>query len=542
MTEPLQPAPTDGPSSRSGFVFRVARAGYSIPREIAWLLWQVYASFARATVSVSSSLKQHRLSIERRAAFCRIGAEIRKAAVPVQLCALAQDCDRLDREVQRHRDAATAAGSRWSLRASSRIQLTRAQAARDAALRKLGEAAVAIGPPAYQAVIASLEQAIGREQTRRAQLWEPWRVLTLSRKAEIFGALGLLLLAGALSVRYYLRTSPQPLADDYVKNKPSPAPEDAATQAKKKQELASGFLKNLKEASPGDWLVYAGNPVLQRGDLNRWDDFKVGNAVVLSDGTQLNMWYRACHFVLHEYTCGIGHATSEDGLLWQKSLQPVFTPQDNHENERLDSLAIIRAASQYWMWYSVRPDRFKGYPYPTIHLATSTDGLTWVVIGPVLRALSQYTGNVEPAVYYDGKLFHMWYTDHPTDENPAILHLTSSDGKQWQTAGSMPLETIKTDPGRLSVISDGRGGFRAYFAYTGRQRSAGVFGMLLSADGNQWRLSDSEPRLSSQDVGEGGFALAPSVLAAADGTWVWYTLRPYDGAEKIGVAFLKGAA
>jgi hypothetical protein len=541
MTEPPQPAPTDRPFKQSGFVSRVARAGYSIPREIAWVLWQIYASFARGIVSVFSLLKQYRLGVKRRATFCRLGAEIRKAAVPVQLCALAQDCDRLDNEVQRHRDAATVAGSRWFLRASSRIQLARAQSARDAALRKLGEAAVAIGPPAHQALIASLEQAIEREQTRRVQLWEPWRALTLSRKAEIFGALGLLLLAGALSVHYLLTTNSQRGPDDNVRSQPGLAPEDATALGKNKHELASGFLKDRNEASPGDWLVYAGNPILERGELNQWDDFKAGNAIVLLEGTGFRMWYRACHFALHEYTCGIGHATSEDGLLWQKSLQPVFTPQDNHENERLDSLAIIRAASQYWMWYSVRPDRFKGYPYPTIHLATSTDGLTWVAVGPVLRALSQYTGNVEPAVYYDGKSFHMWYTDHPTDENPAILHLTSSDGKQWQTAGSMPLETTKTDPGRLSVISDGRGGFRAYFAHTGQRRNR-VFGLLLSGDGNQWRLSDSEPTLSSQDVGGGGFALAPSVLAAVDGMWVWYTLRPYDGAEKIGVAFLKGAA
>jgi hypothetical protein len=255
------------------------------------------------------------------------------------------------------------------------------------------------------------------------------------------------------------------------------------------------------------------------------------------------MWYRACHFIMTDYACGVGHATSKDGVLWEKSPAPVFIPENTHERERLDSLAVVHARNQYWMWYSVRPDQFNGQPYATVHLATSPDGLSWSSGGAVLRALSQYSGSIEPAAYYDGNLFHLWYVDYVSDEQPAILHLTSMDGRLWLTSGSTRLSDLKTDVGRLSVVSDGHGGYRAVYAYTGRDQNISVFDVLLSSDGNQWQRAPAGPKLGYQDASAGqGSPLAPSVLASGEGEWVWYTLQPRSGAQQIGLAFLKEKA
>jgi hypothetical protein len=119
--------------------------------------------------------------------------------------------------------------------------------------------------------------------------------------------------------------------------------------------------------------------------------------------------------------------------------------------------------------------------------------------------------------------------------------LTSADGKHWQTAGSTYLISLKIEPGRLSVLADGHGGYRAFFAYATReQRKAGVLGVLLSSDGNQWRRADAEIKLAFQDVEAGDeLALAPAVVPTAEGLWVWLTLQPGNGAEKIKLAFLK---
>jgi hypothetical protein len=538
MTKPVTRTPIDTRrSTTAGLGSRVGSVAYAILRESGWVLWQVCLFFSRAIASLWSRLKQRRLSVQRRELLLQLGCDVRKGVIPDHLRALADECDRLDASVQRYRGAA-ASGTNWWFRARSRISLLRARAARDDALRKLGESGAASASPEYRTALGDLLARTAVEQQRRSQLWRPWRTLTLGRQAEIIAGVTVLLLAAAILFHSRLTMTRVDVVDNTGRSES--AQEDAASQTKKQHDLAGAFARERKAASPGDWLVYAGNPVLARGELNHWDDFKVGNEVVIADASGFRMWYRACHFVLREYTCGIGYAASKDGVSWAKSPEAVFTPQDSHERERLDSLAIVRAGNRYWMWYSVRPDRFKNRPYATIHLAISEDGLSWAPMGPVLRALSQYTGNLEPAAYYDGSRFHMWYTDHPTDENPAVLHLISSDGRKWQTAGSTPLSVLNGNPGRVSVISDGHGGYRAYFASTGQQRDPGVFGVLLSNDGNQWRRGDSESKLSFQDVGSArGSVFAPSVLAAADGRWVWYTFRPYDGSEAIGVAFLR---
>lgn len=66
----------------------------------------------------------------------------------------------------------------------------------------------------------------------------------------------------------------------------------------------------------GTALLYPG-AMVSRDRLNEWDDFKVGSPVVMDEGgsgrtwygaktsSRYRMWYRGCHFVVHEYTCGV---------------------------------------------------------------------------------------------------------------------------------------------------------------------------------------------------------------------------------------------
>jgi hypothetical protein len=487
-----------------------------------------------------SFARQRRIRALRAKMLQEIGEEIRQGTVPEAARSLAAQCDRCDEEIRQLR---TASSHGWLTRFWLRMRLLMAEGGRRHALLKFGEAGITMASPARQKCVRDLEGAIAREQALRLRLWETWRKVDLRHRTEIVGGAALLLIAAIFLSAHFLRANLKEQSEVGLADQPGLVSDEAAAEAKKRKELPKQFVKDRKETSPGDWFVYTGNPVLQRGELDQWDDFKVGTPVVVKEFNRFRMWYRACHFVMREYTCGIGHATSEDGVSWTKSPGPVFTPESSHERERLDSLAIVRAGDQYWMWYSVRPDQFNGFPYATIDLATSKDGLAWRSAGPVLRALSEYTGSLEPSGYYDGKVFHLWYTDYPSDEEPAILHVTSADGKQWQTAGSTALSSLKTEPGRLSMLSDGQAGYRAFFAYSGRERGAGVFEVLLSSDGNQWRRADV-PKLAFRDAAQagGGLVLAPSVVRAEDGLWVWYTLRPRDGAEKISLAFLKEKA
>jgi predicted GH43/DUF377 family glycosyl hydrolase len=307
------------------------------------------------------------------------------------------------------------------------------------------------------------------------------------------------------------------------------------------KKMAKEFAEQRKAAAPGQWLFYKGNPVLSYGELDQWDDFKVGSPVVLKEGDRYRMWYRGCHFIGDEYTCGIGHAVSQDGILWKKSPQPVFVLEDAVKSERLHTVAVVRAVERYLMWYSMNPDPFDDRSYPTIHLATSTDGLNWKQKGPVLRTLGENTVYIEHAAFYDGKVFHMWYVDIPFHHGAdALLHVTSSDGKKWQIAGFTTINTLGVRPARLWVMPDGRGGYRSLFANRReQQKEKGPLGLLVSADGNTWQRHHEGMSAPDGSLKEGVIADAPAVLSEPDGLWMWFVMWQDNGAEEIGVAYKK---
>src|SRR5204863_10121161 len=94
-------------------------------------------------------------------------------------------------------------------------------------------------------------------------------------------------------------------------------------------------------AAAGDWIVNEA-PVLSRGDLDSWDGFKVGSPVVMASPrgwlglrprARYRMWYRGCHFIPGEYTCGVGHAVSPDGVHWEKTPAPVLELPDARESK-----------------------------------------------------------------------------------------------------------------------------------------------------------------------------------------------------------------
>lgn len=311
-----------------------------------------------------------------------------------------------------------------------------------------------------------------------------------------------------------------------------------ASKAEKKAEEFAGQRKN---AGPGAWLLYSGNPVLLRGKQGSWDDFKVGSPVVIKEGNTYRMWYRGCHFIGEEYTCGVGHAVSGDGVIWKKSPGPVLAIKDAARSGLLDTIALLRVGDEgYMMWYSLSSDWFEGRMYATIYLATSKDGLNWRQEGAVLRALRKGT-TIAPTVFYDGETFHLWYVDSTSEDKPkALMHVTSSDGRKWQVAGWTFLNTLGVNPGRLWILSDRGGGYRGLFAYpSGEQGEKGFLGTLVSADGNTWEKSEGMNAVAGS-LEKGVTADAPAALPLPEGLWLWFVLRPGDGAETINAAYRKG--
>jgi hypothetical protein len=288
-------------------------------------------------------------------------------------------------------------------------------------------------------------------------------------------------------------------------------------------------------------------PVLARGDVYQWDGFKVMSPVVIKDGSHYRMWYVGCHFMEEDFTCGVGHAQSSDGIKWEKSPGPVLTIADPVVSQDLHSIAVVRTADEYLMWYAIDSNPIHGNDCATLNLATSRDGLDWKPQGLVLSANCQLPGHLWQSAFSDGKTLHLWYADYDSSDNGSLVHLVSSDAEKWQQAGATDIGTLATDLGRLWVMPD-PSGYRALFTAPG---IAGNFGMLHSPDGSSWVIAGDAPKLEEHAEpnksalfasGDVGVPEAPVAIIESGGTWMWFAVpNTREGSEAIAVAFQKEA-
>ncbi len=280
-------------------------------------------------------------------------------------------------------------------------------------------------------------------------------------------------------------------------------------------------------------------PVLTRGEVDQWDGFKVMSPVVIKDGNRYRMWYVGCRFIREDYTCGVGHAQSSDGITWEKSPGPVLTIEDAAVSQDLHSIAVVRAGNEYLLWYAFYSNPLQGNDCSTLNLATSSDGLNWKPQGLVLRAnCGEHAGYLWPSAFYDGKTNHLWYSGYDDSGYGSLMHLVSADGKNWQKTGSTDTPTLGISPKRLWVMPD-PAGYRALFAVPGQK---GYFGMLQSPDGNSWTIAADAPTPVEPGAFGNRAPEAPVAIVESGGTWMWFTvLDTKDGFEEITMAFQKEA-
>jgi hypothetical protein len=280
-------------------------------------------------------------------------------------------------------------------------------------------------------------------------------------------------------------------------------------------------------------------PVLTRGEVDQWDGYTVTSPVVIKDGNRYRMWYVGCHFVDEDYTCGVGHAQSKDGITWEKSPGPVLTIENAAVSQDLHSIAVVRAGNEYLLWYAFYSNPLHGNDCSTLNLATSSDGLAWKPQGLVLRAnCGENAGHLWQSAFYDGKNIHLWYSGYDDSGYGSLMHLVSADGKNWQKTGSTYIPTLGMSPKRLWIMPD-PAGYRALFAVPGQK---GYFGMLQSADGNNWTIAGDAPTPVEPGTFGNRAPEAPVAIVESGGTWMWFAvLDTEDNSEEITMAFQKGA-
>jgi hypothetical protein len=333
-------------------------------------------------------------------------------------------------------------------------------------------------------------------------------------------------------------------ADEAIKA--TQAVENAARAAYEKLNHQRDSLQ-AADVAAGNALHSAMNPVagsvLTRSDVYAWDDFKVTSPAVIKDGGRYRMWYVGCHFVGEEYTCGVGHAQSRDGIQWEKSPEPVLTIEDAAVSQDLASIAVVRTDDEYLLWYAIDANPLHGNDCATLYVATSKDGLAWKPQGLVLSGNCWENAHFWPSAFSGGKTLHLWYSDYGSTDDGLLMHLVSADGKEWQRAGSTDLGTLGFDPRRMWVARD-PAGYRALFARPDRR---GYFGLLQSPDGSSWLPAGDAPNPADRNAfprfaGEDGGPVAPASITEADGIRIWFAVpNTEDGSERIAMAFQKEA-
>ena len=148
-------------------------------------------------------------------------------------------------------------------------------------------------------------------------------------------------------------------------------------------------------------------PALDLGKPGSYDDYDVLGPSLLVENGVYKMWYTAGGGPGTGMT--IAYATSPDGITWTKyEKNPVMAEKGAYYP------AVLKVGETYMMWYSLPDKNDKGHT--AIYLATSPDGITWTQHpdNPVLRHGEEaaWDGKTvfEPSVYFDGRVYHMWFT------------------------------------------------------------------------------------------------------------------------------------
>jgi hypothetical protein len=331
-----------------------------------------------------------------------------------------------------------------------------------------------------------------------------------------------------------------PSARETATSSPSSSSSAAPTIGKDATAL-NKFRAEIKSSPSEQWSLLE-TAVLAPRDRGEWDDYRVGSPVVMTEtaAPAYRMWFVGCHLAQDRYDCGIGHATSADGIEWTRRESPVFVPQ-SAAHGWINTIAVLKTTDRYLMWYSMDGDADATRPRATLHLATSADGIEWQDAGQVYEAASDRSRAIRHAIYHDGKIFHLWYFDFIDDRSERLFHVTSPDGKTWTSVGADSLADGAGRVGRPWITSDGHRGYRALVVDYRNRGGRPVLRWLTSADGTNW--TDGAIERESRIAGDGTSIFDITGEFAANGLWIWTTTavpsRRTD--ESISVAYKKGS-
>lgn len=283
-----------------------------------------------------------------------------------------------------------------------------------------------------------------------------------------------------------------------------------------------------------NWEKYEGNPVLSNA---AWSDNAVSPVVLFEDGV-FKMWFMGDEGLAD----AIGYAESTDGINWNPNNEPVIPAGEFGKWDRWRMPgSVIRVNDTLKMWYSGSSDNFN-YEI-SIGYAWSINNTDWnvfpdSVLGKGEPGTWEETGVIQPVVYYDGAMYHMWYSGFegttwfdPMQEGYA----TSTNGINWTKHPENPVLTLGPQNSFYdtwvigsSVIFFGDLFYMWFGGWDGTSTNPFQYwriGLATSSNGILWTVQNNDQPVV--DVGELGtwddsWAQYCSVIIHDDQLKMWY--------------------
>lgn len=170
----------------------------------------------------------------------------------------------------------------------------------------------------------------------------------------------------------------------------------------------------------GPWTVDP-VPVLDAGIESAWDAGWVRNAAVFMSDTGWMMYYLGGAAVTDGAGYGqVGIATSEDGIVWSKVEEPVFTADEESrfEDGGFNRIQVKLIDDQYVMTFAGKTGGNRG-------LATSPDGVVWTrdARNPILTNLEVPRSSIYDTALVDNNGTIRWYVGAGGFSSMAVYEL-----------------------------------------------------------------------------------------------------------------------
>jgi len=283
--------------------------------------------------------------------------------------------------------------------------------------------------------------------------------------------------------------------------------------------------------SPGGWVKYLGNPIL---DAQYGTCFDVA---VLHDDGAYRMW------VSWRPQKSIALVESKDGFHFTGPPKLVLGPAPTGWEDEINRPAVVKREDGYHMWYTGQTTTRSAIGY-----ATSPDGVTWTRTSskPVFSPSAPWekVAIVCTDVMWDenAKLYKMWYSAGPRVESDAIGYATSPDGVTWTKSDRNPIFTgdpaIPWEKERAVGCHVEKQGDWYYMFYIGfHDMGHAQIGVARSRDGiTGWQRLPQNPIIR---LGSGKWdtdsCYKPATIFDGSRWFLWYGARA-KAIEQVGVA------